>query len=405
MKIAVIGGGFSGLLAAYLLEKEGLEVTVYEKEHHLGGHCYTLTGQGIDVELGTLFSFSGAIKELLIELQLDYKERFVYRHFLDENYVHTEHMSREDVAILTQELTHLNKILEPYKDYLNQPSYGTIPHELLMPLQEFFKLHHLKHIAHIIAPHLSAFGFGSIHTLQAYYVFKVFNQETLFHFMHGDKLLFISGGISRLIHKLSANLSDIRLGMEVTSICPIGTQVQVSTPYSDQLYDKVLLTTPLEPSVLKDTTYQSMMENITTHPFVVSVYEVMNKNLTTTYYKHHLGKSGKVQFFSVTKHQYKTLVTAYAYGRLTPTLIETMTKDLKQSGIQIKRLITTKQWHIFPHLKTPHLTQNFYSHINTMLDRNPIGFIGSLVCEPSIDQLYLSIRQTVNQLVTTLNKG
>ena len=403
MKIAIIGGGFSGLLAAYLLEKEGLEVTVYEKEQHLGGHCHTLTAQDINVELGTLFSFSGAIKELLIELQIDYKERFIYRHFLDENYIHTEHMSREDVAILMEELTRLNSILEPYEVYLSQTHYGTIPHELLMPLETFLKIHHLEHISHIIAPYLSSFGFGSIHTLQAYYVFKVFNQETLFHFIRGDKLLFLSGGMNKLIYKLSTNLSDIRLAMEATSICPIGSQVQVSTPYSDQLYDKVLLSTPLEPSVLKDTISQSMMENIITHPFVVSVYEVSNKNLTTTYYKHHLGKLEKVQFFYVTKHQHKTLITTYAYGRLTPALIETMTTDLCQSGIAIKHLITAKQWNVFPHLN--HLTSDFYNTLSTMLDTSPIGFIGSLVCEPSIDKLYLSIRQTVTQLTATLNKG
>lgn len=404
MKIAIIGGGFSGLLAAYLLEKEGLEVTVYEKEQHLGGHCHTLTAQDINVELGTLFSFSGAIKELLIELQIDYKERFVYRHFLDENYIHTEHMSREDVSKLLEELSRLNKILEPYKNDFNHPCYDTIPHELLMPLQQFLKLHHLKHIAHMIAPHLSAFGFGSVHTLQAYYAFKVFSQETLFHFMRGEKLLFIPGGMNKLIHKLSKNLSDIRLSMEVTSISPIDAQVQVSTPYSDQLYDKVLLATPLKPSVLKEPTYQSIMENIITHPFVIAVYEVSNKNLTTTYYKHHLGKLEKVQFFYTIKQPHKTLITAYAYGRLTPALIETMTTDLCQSGIAIKHLITAKQWNIFPHLQGPHLTQSFYKDLHTMLHTNPVGFIGSLVCEPSIDKLYLSILQTVKALVPKLNK-
>lgn len=94
MKVAILGAGFSGMLAAYLLEKEGIEVTVNEKNDYLGGHCKTLVNKDDYTELGTLISFSKEIKELLIELQVSYKERFVYRNFLDEHYENVEHMSR-----------------------------------------------------------------------------------------------------------------------------------------------------------------------------------------------------------------------------------------------------------------------------------------------------------------------
>ncbi|MBE9201925.1 MULTISPECIES: FAD-dependent oxidoreductase [unclassified Nodularia (in: cyanobacteria)] len=42
MKIAIIGGGASGMVTAYLLNKHGHEVTVLEKEPILGGHIRTL---------------------------------------------------------------------------------------------------------------------------------------------------------------------------------------------------------------------------------------------------------------------------------------------------------------------------------------------------------------------------
>ncbi len=42
MKIAVIGGGASGLVSAYLLDQQGHEVTVFEREPMLGGHIRTL---------------------------------------------------------------------------------------------------------------------------------------------------------------------------------------------------------------------------------------------------------------------------------------------------------------------------------------------------------------------------
>jgi uncharacterized protein len=42
MKIAIIGGGASGIVTAYLLDKQGHQVTVFEREPMLGGHIRTL---------------------------------------------------------------------------------------------------------------------------------------------------------------------------------------------------------------------------------------------------------------------------------------------------------------------------------------------------------------------------
>lgn len=42
MKIAVVGGGASGMVSAYLLDRQGHEVTVFERQSILGGHIRTL---------------------------------------------------------------------------------------------------------------------------------------------------------------------------------------------------------------------------------------------------------------------------------------------------------------------------------------------------------------------------
>jgi uncharacterized protein len=42
MKIAIIGGGASGIVTAYLLDKNGHHVTIFEKQHILGGHIRTV---------------------------------------------------------------------------------------------------------------------------------------------------------------------------------------------------------------------------------------------------------------------------------------------------------------------------------------------------------------------------
>ncbi|KAF9604230.1 hypothetical protein IFM89_004936 [Coptis chinensis] len=52
MRVAVIGVGISGLVSAYVLAKEGVDVLLYEKEDYLGGHATTVTMDGVDLDLG-----------------------------------------------------------------------------------------------------------------------------------------------------------------------------------------------------------------------------------------------------------------------------------------------------------------------------------------------------------------
>ena len=42
MRVAVIGSGISGLVAARELDRAGVEVTVFEAEERIGGHSHTV---------------------------------------------------------------------------------------------------------------------------------------------------------------------------------------------------------------------------------------------------------------------------------------------------------------------------------------------------------------------------
>ncbi|PKM95047.1 MAG: hypothetical protein CVU84_06915 [Firmicutes bacterium HGW-Firmicutes-1] len=399
MKVAIIGAGFSGMLAAYLLEKNGIDVTLYEKLEYIGGHCRTLVSKDVYTELGTVFSFSNQIKELLIELQVDYTERFTYRNFVDENFNNVEHMSSEDVNLLMDELAKLKVILERYSASLHTVNYGYIHEDLMIPLSTFLKNHNLNIISQVIAPHLSSYGFGDICNIQTYYAFKVFSADTIYSFIQGDKLLFIKKGTSELIKNLSQNISDIRYSIEVNNVEVIGNKVKVETTFGSDHYDKVLITTKLPRDVIKDDLYNQYMKKIDTNPYFTCVYEVSNKNLVTTYYKTNLGKKDKIQFFHTFKQNNRIILVAYAYGTVQKDLINGITDDIQKLGIHVKHLITTKQWHIFPHLKEYNLTQNFYQDIGERQKVSNIYLIGSLVSEPSIANLYLSVKNSVNEII------
>lgn len=401
MRVAIIGGGFSGLLAAYLLEKRGFDVTVYEKESYVGGHCRTLVSKDLFVELGSVFCFSEHIKALLLELDITYSERFTYRNFVDQHYEKVEHLSHHEVAILIEELSRLEKLLTTYCEDQKCLNYGRIHEDMLLPLSRFLEYHHLNTIGQVIAPHLSSYGFGSIDEIQAYYAFNIFNLQTIYAFIKGDKLLFIDKGMSEIIHKLTQNVSDIRYSIEAKNIEPINNQVKVETAYDSAIYDKVLITTKLPNDVIKDELYNALMNKIDTNPYITCAYEVENRKIVTTYYKANLGEKERIQFFHTHKQKDKTILVAYAYGMITPPIINTITEDIKKTGIRIKHLITAKQWYIFPHLKAENLTQDFYVELARHEQTSNICLIGSLVSKPAISNLYVSVKDFVERLNVT----
>lgn len=52
MKVAVVGGGMTGLVAAYTAAEGGAEVVLYEKEDYLGGHAKTVSVANTQLDLG-----------------------------------------------------------------------------------------------------------------------------------------------------------------------------------------------------------------------------------------------------------------------------------------------------------------------------------------------------------------
>lgn len=75
-KTVVVGGGASGLAAAYTLEKAGVDCTLLEKEKYGGGRIYGIVREGYTLDLGAQFFFTRyrstieIIKKLGIEDQL-----------------------------------------------------------------------------------------------------------------------------------------------------------------------------------------------------------------------------------------------------------------------------------------------------------------------------------------------
>jgi monoamine oxidase len=90
--IIIIGGGLSGLTAAYLLKKQGLNVLVLEAANQLGGRIKTtITETGAALEMGATWVFNDYyLKTLLRELGIGIYEQFNQGYGLYETSLNSE---------------------------------------------------------------------------------------------------------------------------------------------------------------------------------------------------------------------------------------------------------------------------------------------------------------------------
>jgi len=83
LRVGIIGGGLSGLTAAYFLKKEGIEATVYEKLSEVGGKLARVMVDGVSIDTGALLyskelnpNFDVLINELGVECERRYLNTF-----------------------------------------------------------------------------------------------------------------------------------------------------------------------------------------------------------------------------------------------------------------------------------------------------------------------------------------
>ncbi|MGZ3744267.1 MAG: protoporphyrinogen oxidase [Pseudobdellovibrionaceae bacterium] len=89
-KVVVVGGGFSGLVTAYYLSRQGVAVDLHEASARLGGLLQTeRTASGLVESAANGFIFNEDLEELLADLQLEFirpqalaKKRFIFRQSL-----------------------------------------------------------------------------------------------------------------------------------------------------------------------------------------------------------------------------------------------------------------------------------------------------------------------------------
>ncbi len=342
MRIAVIGGGFTGLTAAYELGKIGHEVTVFEKEKTLGGLAHGFKQKNWDWHLEGayhhLFTNDNAIINLIKELGLEkkliikrpitgtYYDGHIYQMDAPQHLLAFPSLSATDKARTAGLLVFLK--LNPFWQPLEN-----------VTAEEFFQAIGGKHAWGVLWEPLMKGKFGELsETVAASWLWARIAKRT-------PSLYYIDGGFQTLVHALEKEIKlldgTIRTGTSITTLAPLAKfdkfLLTVPTPIAIKLvnlpnfYTKPLLKIPhlhaqtlileTKEPILKDTYWLNI--NDRSFPFlaVVAHTNFMDKKY---YAGHHLTYFGNYlpanhPYLSMTKEQLLKKFLPFI-KRLNPTL-------------------------------------------------------------------------------------
>lgn len=399
-QIAVVGGGYSGLTLAYFLEKAGHQVTVFEADERAGGHCLSVFHKKEFCELGSVLGTSEALMKFLRQLGVKAEYKYFHRNFLSPDGQKQAQIGRHEIAGFQEQLQRLPEYLAPYQAALSAQGWTNIPDQLTQSFESWCSENNLLTLMRVYAPHLVAFGFGKSSEIPAIYALKYLDIMTLSSMIESRKLISFSNGANEIIAKLSERLDDLRLSTPVTGIIPGDNhRLTIETPVGNEDFDAVVITVPLNRSVIHAPDHARLMSCYRRKAYNVLAYVARENYRTTSYFCHNFDKDGHLLLlYSSKPDKPGPLLTAYAAGDLPIKALKAqIDADLKQAGFKAERLFAYKQWQTFPHVTGAEIKNGFYDQVDARQGQHGIYFSGSLTCFPTLDKLTLYLSDFANR--------
>ncbi len=258
MKIAIVGGGASGMVSAYLLDQQGHEVTVYERQSSLGGHIRTLnknvspqTNCSDRLELGVLeFSaefthFRQLMEDLCMSLEPVEVGSGLFlkggRHFLSTVMINNNFQGVKKWRVLL----HLEALYAQSLGLWIKTHRDRIEQLASQPLSEYFsKGNDQTTWLKVLTMYSYSMPYNAIDNFPAQLAIPSLRRYVFGHWFR------IKGGVYAYIEKILSRFSgEVHLSAEVRAIHRTNGRIQIdgrlgdSRPFSHQ-FDKLVFAAP-----------------------------------------------------------------------------------------------------------------------------------------------------------------
>ena len=397
-KIAVVGGGLSGLVIAEGLQKRGYKnITVFEKDERIGGKLYTIWHKGKSHELGAIFGLPSQpyLKALMKRLNIKADGPKLSRTNYNTNGQKTIPIPKEKLEDFVDELDRLPDVLEMYKS-LKKSNIENVEPVLMLPFSKWCDIHEFRILKTIYTQYFTIFGLGNIDEVPALYVLRILNYDHLMSFMELPEFATWKNGVSSLTERLRKEIKDIRLGQKVIDISLSQREtLLVQTQFEILEFNRVIIAAPLDQfSNLHfwDQDMKRHLSSIRYQSFNVYAFiaDKIPKGCGCVLENLSPNRQGHITIWNSRwdEEDNEGMVMLYAYNPNDSSKISALDiikEDLLKLGIQNPRLYQAKNWQHCPYVDTYALENGFYDKMESMQGKHNVFLAGEIMSTLSME--------------------
>lgn len=397
-RIAIIGGGLSGLVVAYRLQNKGYKnVTVFEKNNLAGGKLHTIWYRNKSYEMGALFGMpcQKHLKTLMKEFNIKSDGPKLARVNYDIDGNEIMRIPKELLNNFVEELSRLPNILSKYKS-LEKTNIHNIEEDLMLSFSKWCEINKFNVLKTVYAHYITSYGLGHIEIIPAIYVLRILNYDNLMSFMELPEFCTWKDGVYTLIECLENVIDDVRLTHKVNSInIKQNDTLLVDTDFGIGEFDKVIITSPLNQFnelFSEDKEIQFFIENIKYQNYTVYAFvtEKVPKKCGFVLENIPMIRKGHILIWNSRWGTFsdKELVMVYAYNdpnKSKASSLHIIQDDLVKLGFHNSRLYQYKSWHQCPFVDSAILKKGFYNKMETIQGKNNIYIAGEIMSTISMD--------------------
>ncbi|MBS4536535.1 FAD-dependent oxidoreductase [Clostridium sp. D2Q-14] len=396
-RVAVIGGGISGLVMASNLQKKGYKnVTVFERENRIGGKLYTIWYKGKSYELGALFGLpvQKNLQYLIKTLNIKIDGPILCRVNYDTNGNKIMQIPKESLGDFLEEINRLPDVLDDYKS-LEKINIKNIESPLMLPFSKWCDIHQFSVLKNIYMHHFTSYGLGDIDEVPAIYVLRILSYDTVMSFIELPEFFTRKYGMTSLVKTLGQSIKDLRLGQNVKNInLSNHNTLYVCTEFEELEFDRVIITSPIEQFIdlFDDNEMKDFLECIKYQDY--TVYAFIGKNLPKgcgcVLENLSRERRGHLIIWNSRWDSVKDegLLTVYAYNHPKLSSLESfklLENDLIKLGIEDPKLYQFKNWKQGPYVDSYVLQKGFYEKMESMQGKNNIFLAGEIMSTVSME--------------------
>ena len=403
LRIAVVGAGPSGLTAAYTLKQLGYtNVTVFEKEDHVGGKVLSFKAGPVAAELGAVYASPDyrTVLGLADELGVAYTANNLPRLVLDEQgrkLTFEQFLrSRYSQAEVVSALQHYAAALQEYA-VIEQNGFANLPPELYTSFDEFSKAKGFAPVAQMAKSLFVGFGYGYYEDVPALYLMKLMGwlvkvgpngleAPPYFTFPDGYQSLWQKVA-QQLNVRVSAKVTGIERGCEgeaATCDQPVALTINGTEHLT---FDAVIISAPLKavPSFMTLTEDErALFDKVQSSRYFATLFAAVHLAGEEVVFIHDHARPEKINHLSVWANPNKSLPVYIGYqladrqsGLFKLTAL--MAWDiLKLGGGVFGTIVKRQEWtDYFPRVTTEDLENGYFEQVEDLQGKQGVFYVGS----------------------------